>query len=345
MKWRTPSFINRQGIVLSSADIPYASALTFNAGVTKFHDEYIMVFRNDYAFCRQDFADFYAGISDNTVPQTNIGLARSHDGVNWRVDTTPCFEVNDQDITRAYDPRLTALDDECAMCFALDGKYGTRGGIAITRDFKSFTIKNITVPENRNLVLFPEKINGRYYRLERPFLSSNKKQYDIWISSSPDLEHWGHSRLLLSHGQVPFANSKIGPGAPPLKTPHGWLTLFHGVYNENTPLPAWSRDWFSTYYTGIMLLDLEDPSKVIAMAKYPLLTPETDYELDGFRGNVIFPGGMIAEPDGTVKIYYGAADTVECLATAQINDLIQFCYNKNTPSYRRHYEKAIIHTY
>ncbi len=345
MKWRTPSIINRQGIVLSPADMPYASALTFNAGVAKFHGEYIMVFRNDYAFSRQDFADFYAGISDNTVPQTNMGLARSRDGVHWQVSAKPCFEFKDSDISRAYDPRLTVIGDECVMCFALDGKYGTRGGIATTRDFQNFSVKNITAPENRNLVVFPEKTNGMYYRLERPFLSSNSKAYDIWISSSPDLIHWGNTRLLLGHDQVPFANSKIGPGAPPLKTPYGWLTLFHGVYNEADPLPSWSRNWVSTYYTGIMLLDLKNPSKVIAMGKSPLLTPETNYELDGFRGNVIFPGGLIGEPDGTAKIYYGAADTVECLATAKIDDLVQFCYNDNNQPHRRHYEEAEIYAH
>ena len=92
---------------------------------------------------------------------------------------------------------------------------------------------------------------------------------------------------------------------------------------------SWCRRWKKCYYGGIMLLDLEDPSKIIAIANRPLLVPEEEYELCGFRGGVIFPGGLIAEPDGTAKIYYGAADTVECLATAKIDDLIDFCFKYN----------------
>ena len=92
---------------------------------------------------------------------------------------------------------------------------------------------------------------------------------------------------------------------------------------------SWCRRWQKCYYGGIMLLDLEDPSKIIALAGRPLLVPEEEYELNGFRGGVIFPGGLIAEPDGTAKIYYGAADTVECLAVAEIKDLIDFCFEYN----------------
>ena len=98
---------------------------------------------------------------------------------------------------------------------------------------------------------------------------------------------------------------------------------------QEKPFAAWQRDWIFGYYGGVMLLDLENPAKIIALAKKPLLVPEMEYELDGFRGGVIFPGGLVAEPDGTAKIYYGAADTVECLAEAKIEDLVKFCFNFN----------------
>ena len=135
------------------------------------------------------------------------------------------------------------------------------------------------------------------------------------------------SDLLLGGEHVPFANAKIGPGAPPVKTEQGWLTTFHAVdIDPDRSKNGWEPAWKKRYSIGIMLLDLEDPHKVVGMSKTPLLAPEVSYETDdGFRNDVLFPGGMILEDDGEVKIYYGAADTVECLATAHVDDLIGLC--------------------
>jgi beta-1,4-mannooligosaccharide/beta-1,4-mannosyl-N-acetylglucosamine phosphorylase len=125
---------------------------------------------------------------------------------------------------------------------------------------------------------------------------------------------------------VPFANDKVGPAAPPIKTKKGWLTLFHSVdIDPSRGKNGWEDFWRKRYCAGIMLLDLENPAKVLGISKVPLLAPETKYERDGFRNDVIFPGGMILEDTGEVKIYYGAADTVECLATAHVDDLIGLC--------------------
>lgn len=328
MKYQTPKFVKKHGVVVSKENVPYDCALVFNAGITKREDDYVMLFRNDYGFCKQDFDDFYAGIADNTNPKTNIGAAFSKDGINWEVAPKSVFEMSGNNIRRAYDPRLTNLGDgNYGLCFAVDTSYGVRGGVAMTRDFENFDVKSVSAPENRNMALFPEKINGRYCRFERPFLSGSPK-FSMWLSYSPDLVHWGDSAIVLPAANVPFANNKIGPAAPPVKTPQGWLTLFHAVEIQETDFDAWQRNWNKCYYGGIMLLDLEDPSKIIAMAEKPLLVPEEKYEMEGFRGGVIFPGGFIAEPDGTAKIYYGAADTVECLAEAKISDLIDFCYNR-----------------
>lgn len=306
--------------VLSAKDIPYDASLIFNAGVTKYQGRYVMVFRNDY------------GQRPNSPhpAATNIGLAFSDDGINWEVQPNPCFELADDDIRRAYDPRLTVLDGKCCMCFAVDTNHGVRGGIAMTEDFDTFEILSMTVPDNRNMVLFPELVGGMYVRLERPFPVYGRgggSRFDIWLSDSPDLCYWGNSQLVLGVEHVPYANDKIGPAAPPIKTPVGWLTTFHAVdIDESREKNGWETRWQKRYTAGIMLLDLEDPSQVIAMSKEPLIAPEVPYETDGgFRNNVIFPGGMILEPGGEVKIYYGAADTVECLATADLGDLIKLC--------------------
>lgn len=327
--YKTPEFIKRKGIALSCKQIPYDSTLTFNAGISRYRDGYVMLFRNDYGFCKQDFADFYAGISDNTTPKTNLGAAFSKDGINWDVISESVFSLSGNGLNRVYDPRITDFGNgQYGVCFAIDSNAGVRGGIAVTEDFRHFDIKSISLPENRNMVLFPEKINGEYIRLERPFLACGR-HHSIWLSRSPDLIHWGESELVLSTQDLPYADFKIGPGAPPIKTPYGWLTLIHGVEKQEKPFASWQRDWIFGYYGGVMLLDLENPAKIIALAKKPLLVPEMEYELDGFRGGVIFPGGLVAEPDGTAKIYYGAADTVECLAEAKIEDLVKFCFNFN----------------
>jgi beta-1,4-mannooligosaccharide/beta-1,4-mannosyl-N-acetylglucosamine phosphorylase len=319
-EYTTSSCIKRaqQNPIVSSKDVPYGSDLLFNAGVTKYRDRYVMVFRNDYG---------YRG--EGVFEGTSIGLAYSKDGISWEVEKKPCFIWEDEETKRAYDPRLTVIEGKCYMCFAVDTRHGIRGGIASTEDFEAFEVISLSVPDNRNMVLFPEKIGSRYVRLERPFTVYSRggiDRFDVWLSRSPDLRFWGESGLVLGVEHVPFANDKIGPAAPPIRTEKGWLTTFHAVdIDPSRGKNGWEDNWQKRYSAGIMLLDLEDPSKVIGLAKDPLIVPETNYERDGFRNDVIFPGGMILEDSGEVKIYYGAADTVECLATAHIDDLIRLC--------------------
>ena len=326
MTYHTQSFVKRQGIVLSPEQCPYDSALTFNAGVIREGKGYRMLFRNDYGFCRRDFDDFYNGVADNTVPKTDIGIAVSEDGMRWSVEPGQALSWSDEDFSRIYDPRLVKLEDgRVAMTFALDSAFGTRCGTAITVDFSTFEILDITVPENRNIVLFPNRVNGLWMRLERPFAATPGRHSGIWINESPDLVHWGRPTLLLSVDDVAFSNEKLGPAVPPLLTEAGWLVLFHAVEECDRPFRAWERNWRRRYHCGAMLLDAENPRVIRGLAETPLMVPETDYELDGFRGGVIFPGAMIPEADGSVKIYYGAADTCECLATAPLSELIAFC--------------------
>ena len=278
-----------------------------------------MVFRNDYGTW-----------GTPRFEGTNNGLAFSDDGVHWQVQPKPCFEFRSEEISRGYDPRLIVIDGRCYMCFAVDTRHGVRGGIAVTEDFEKFDVLSLSVPDNRNMVLFPERLGGMYVRLERPFPVYGRgggEKFDVWLSDSPDLKYWGNSDLVLGGEHVPFANAKIGPGAPPVKTEKGWLTTFHAVdIDPDRGKNGWEPAWKKRYSIGLMLLDLEDPRKVVGMYKEPLLAPEAPYETDGgFRNDVLFPGGMILEDSGEVKIYYGAADTVECLATAHVDDLLNLC--------------------
>ena len=323
MDFKTSNVIKKfEKPILTYKDIPYKAALVFNAGVTKYNGKYVMMFRNDYG-------DY----ENHKLEGTNIGLATSNDGIHWNVSDKPCFNLKDDEIDRAYDPRLTVIDGVCYVCFAIDTKHGLRGGIASTTDFESFEIQTITLPDNRNMVLFPEKINGLYTRLERPmpvYSRWHKDVFDVWMSQSPDMKFWGNSKLVMGVEDIPFSNDKIGPAAPPIKTDKGWLTTFHSVWTDPTRgKNGWEDQWQKQYVAGIALLDLDDPSKVIGIYDKPLIAADLPHETDeGYRTHVIFPGGMILENNGEVKIYYGAADTVECLATADIDDLIKLCIEK-----------------
>ena len=319
--------------LLTPEEIPYDCALVFNAGVEKINGKYVMIFRNDY------------GTNEELVKQkigfkgTAIGVAISDNGVDgWKVREIPLcnYVFADQDakhdeVWRLYDPRITVIEGEIFLCLAMDTRHGVCGAIAkVDENFEKLEILSVTTPDNRNMVLFPEKIDGYYYRLERPFpvySRGGKDRFDIWISKSPDMKFWGESKLVLAVEDVPWANNKIGPAAPPVKTEKGWLATFHAVdaypgREDN----SWEGVWPKRYTAGIMLLDLEDPSKVVGMSKEPLMVPELPWEADeGYRRNTIFPGGMILEDDGEVKMYYGASDYVECLATANVDDLIALC--------------------
>ena len=311
--------------ILTWRDVPYPATLLFNPGVTKYQGKYVMVFRNDYG----DFAG--SGIFEGT----NLGLAFSDDGVRWEVQPEPCFQLSGGEratggIVRAYDPRLTVIEGRCYMAFAVDTLHGVRGGIAVTEDFAHWEILSLTAPDNRNLVLFPERIGGKYARLERPMTvygRGGRERFDIWFSDSADLQYWGNTAFVLGVEDVPYANLKIGPAAPPVKTPRGWLTTIHAVdFDPACGKNGWEAKWQKRYTAGLLLLDLDDPRKCIGLCPTPLLAPEAPYETsDGFRNDIIFPCGMILEDDGEVILYYGAADTVICLATAHMDDLLALC--------------------
>lgn len=317
-----------QNPVLSKKNVPYDAELIFNAGVCKFNGKYVMCFRNDYGATEADFAAKKSRLS------TNIGLAYSDDGIRWNVAGKPCFSFTGDGFRRAYDPRLTVIDGRCYMCFAVDGDAGICGGIAVTDDFEKFELLYLSEPDNRNMVLFPEKVNGNFLRLDRPFPvygKGGKEEFDTWLSASPDCRYWGGHRRILKSGEIPFCNSKTGPAAPPVRTEAGWLTTFHAVWKlEHPALYSWDPNgWNKVYTAGIMLLDSENPARILGIAKRPLIVPQEEYERKGFRGSAIFPGGMILEDSGEVKFYYGAADTVECLATADVSDLIAACLRKD----------------
>jgi len=321
--------------ILSPKDVQFEASQIFNAGVVKHHGEYLMAFRNDYNMSPQLFIDWKAGKCELHACSCRIGLAHSQDGLHWKPVDHPVFDIElaakltGEKIVRVYDPRLSVVNDEIYMAFATDTESSEqRVGLVRTRDFKDYELITYTLPNNRNMLLFPDKIGGMYYRLERPF---NESDGDIWISRSPDLRYWGDHRRLLDRRSLNFCNGKIGPGAPPVRTAAGWLTIFHAVTEVSEALDSWQnpyREWHSKYTFSAMLLDLDDPFRIIGIMDRPLLEPEEEFECKGFRGSVLFPGSLIPEADGSVKLYYGAADTVECVAFGQLDKLIAACLER-----------------
>jgi len=187
--------------------------------------------------------------------------------------------------------------------------------LARTTDFSSLeTIGFIAGPDHRNCALFPERIGGCYVRLERPH---GESEGDIYIGYSPDLIFWGCTKLLLEKNTRYWESAKVGPGAPPVKTEQGWLVVYHGCRQSVNGY---------TYQMGCMLLDLEDPSRIIGKMNEPLMSPEEYYERVGLVSNVVFPTAVIRHggPD-EIKVYYGAADTCIGLATGSVSELVRLC--------------------
>jgi predicted GH43/DUF377 family glycosyl hydrolase len=291
--------------IVTPAMIPGANAV-FNSAVARIGERYVGVFRVEK---RQGFQSLRVGWSDDGI------AGWTFDPEEVLVPTEEPFITYEQ---ARYDPRIThvAADGRYYICHASENRFGCQVSVASTTDFRSFTkIAIASEPTNRNMVLFPEKIRGLYVRLDRPW-EGGAMSGNIWISYSPDLVYWGRSECIMSSRTFAWDQGKIGPGAPPIKTGEGWLILYHGI----TP-----RVNAKIYKAGVALLDLDDPRKVIARGKEYLMAPREPYERIGDVPNVVFPTAAIAYPDkDELRIYYGGADTVFCLAAASIRELIEF---------------------
>ena len=302
--------------ILTKDDVPYPVATVHNAGVAKYNGRYYMLFR-----------------SHRRNGRSILGMATSDDGFHFQVRPEPFMVPATESaaepgrVFASYeeygieDPRICALEDRYLITYSAYSRHGVRIGLAQTKDFQSLErIALITQADYRNVVLFPRKFNGRYARLDRPH--SEIAPWSIWISYSPDLVHWGDSRLVMGTIQYHWDEMKIGPGATPFETERGWLHIYHGVF------PTMDG---SVYRLGVALHDLEDPAKLLGVADEWILQPEDPWEVTGYVHNVVFSCGAIPEDDGTVKIYWGGADTVMCVGTAKIRDLVDLCLENPRP--------------
>ena len=297
--------------ILTKRDVPYPVETVHNAGVVKHQGRYIMLFR-----------------SHRRNGRSIIGKAESDDGFSFSVHEEPFLMPAKEGVFREYeafgveDLRICPIEGVYLLTYSAYSRYGARIGLARTVDFKEVErLALISQPDMRNCVIFPEKINDRYVRLDRPH--GEIAPWSINVSYSPDLVHWGDSRVVMKPAPYHWDEMKIGPGATPIKTERGWLHIYHGVFETMAG---------AVYRLGVALHKLDDPGVILGVADEWILQPEDPWEITGYVSNVVFTCGAVPEPDGTVKIYWGGADTVMCVGTARIADLVDMCiHNPRSP--------------
>ncbi|MDU5946036.1 MAG: glycoside hydrolase family 130 protein, partial [Paenibacillus macerans] len=314
----------------------------FNAGVAQVRDEIILLLRvseapvsdrvdevlvprlneagTDVLIERYDKADPSYDFSDSrfvardgrTAMLTSLShlrVARSKDGVHFDIEPQPAlFPEHALEAWGIEDPRVTQIGDMYYITYSSASARGVGVGLAETRDFRTFKRHGLMLaPENKDVMIFPEKINGKYYALHRPVPKSFGSP-EMWIAESPDLIHWGNHRFLMGLSEQGWDSARMGGGAVPIRIDRGWLALYHGADSKHR------------YCMGAVLLDLKDPAKVIARSRVPVLEPETAYEVNGFFGGVVFSCGAILL-DQTIRMYYGAADEVMAVVDIPLEDI------------------------
>jgi predicted GH43/DUF377 family glycosyl hydrolase len=292
--------------ILTKDDIPYPVETVHNAGICRYNDRIIMLFRSHLRNGR-----------------SIIGIAESEDGFKFSVRPEPFMLPATQGVFAEYeafgveDPRICCIDGEYLITYSAYSPHGVRIALAKTRDFESVErLSLISQSDMRNVVIFPERFNGRYARLDRPH--SEISPWSVWLSWSPDLIHWGDSEVVMKPVPYHWDESKIGPGATPIRTESGWLCIYHGVFETMDG---------AVYRLGVALHDLTDPAKIIGVSDEWILAPEDPWELTGYVHNVVFSCGAVEDGDGGINIYWGGADTVMCAGTARIDDLLELCLN------------------
>lgn len=287
--------------ILTRAVAPNVNSI-FNSAVVPFDGAYAGVFR-----------------CDNTARDMELRSGFSPDGLKWQIGAERIhFVCDDPELGQflyAYDPRVCWIEDRYYVTWC-NGYHGPTIGVGYTHDFQTFyQLENAFLPYNRNGVLFPRKIRGKFAMLSRPSDTGHTPFGDIFYSESPDMEHWGHHRHVMAPSGG-WQSTKVGAGPTPIETTEGWLMFYHGVLT--------SCNGF-VYSFGAALLDLDEPWKVIHRTRPYLLNPRELYECVGDVPNVAFPCAALYDPaTDRIAIYYGGADTVTCLAYTRFTELLDF---------------------
>ncbi len=317
---------------------------TFNPGAVAFNDEIILLLRVAEACIskpgkiRVPFYDFrgHFGVPgimqfDDDNPDvklkgnrgivyrgkdylssiSHIRLARSKNGIDFTVDDKPfIYPCSADEEYGIEDARVSFIEDRYFINYTIVSGDGWSTALSVTDDFVSHKpLGIIFCPQNKDVSIFPEKIHGKYAALHRPNSNGFGKP-SIWYAHSLNLLHWGNHKCIARPRNNDYEKLKIGGGSAPIKTDKGWLCIYH------------AKDENSRYSLFAMLLDIDEPWKVIKRPGKPLFVPETEYETKGFFPNVVFSNGIV-EKDGCLYMYYGASDQTSCLATSTVDKIMQ----------------------
>jgi len=241
---------------------------------------------------------------------SHIRVARSKNGIDFTVDATPfIFPCSSDAEYGIEDARVNFVDNKYYINYTIVSGDGWSTALSITEDFRTHQRLGVIFhPQNKDVSIFPEKVNGKYIALHRPNNDGFGKP-SIWYAESPDLLHWGNHKCLVRPRENGYENLKVGGGSAPLKTDKGWLCIYHGKGTN------------SKYSLFALLLDLEHPERVLKRSKNPIFKPELPYETEGFFPNVVFTNGLI-EKEGQIYMYYGSADETSCLAVSSIDNIM-----------------------
>lgn len=242
---------------------------------------------------------------------SHLRLVCSVDGTHFYEPEgyTPIFGDGPQETFGIEDCRVVTMDDGYHLTYTKVSPEGVGVGYIFTEDWKQFKRGGmIFPPHNKDCAIFGERINNRYYALHRPSSPELGGNY-IWLAESPDLYHWGNHKCIALTRENTWDSARLGAGAAPIRTDKGWLEIYHGATHDHR------------YCLGALLLDLEDPSRVLARSEQPIMEPLADYEKTGFFGNVVFTNGQLLNEDD-LTIYYGASDEVICRANFSVSEIL-----------------------
>ncbi|MFA7250256.1 MAG: glycosidase [Dehalococcoidia bacterium] len=301
--------------ILTAAHWPYPANTVFNPGAVQLPSGETLLL---------------ARVEDRSGA-SHLTVARSADGVSdWRIDPQPTMlplpGQHPEELWGIEDARIVWLAEleRYAITYTAYSRNGPLVALALTADFVTFDrLGPITPPEDKDAALFPRRIDGRWVLIHRPVAHMPGSKANIWLSFSPDLKHWGDHMILMEAREGSHWDAgKIGLSPPPIETPEGWLVLYHGV--RHTPSGA-------IYRMGAALLDLEDPRRVVRRSSDWVFGPAEPYELTGDVPNVVFPCGTVIDRDsGEMRMYYGAADSRICVATADVAQVLDWLRQTDT---------------
>ncbi len=304
---------NPNNPILTAEDWPYAVHSVFNPAATEFNGKTLLLARVED---RRGFSHLTKAVSEDGV-------------TNWQIDKWPTLEASSDYPEEAWgieDPRITRIDElnRWAVVYTSFSRSGPTVSLALTKDFVTFEkAGSIMPPEDKDAALFPCRFKNKWLLIHRPIGPhfGNMQQLGpgahIWVSCSTDLKYWGdHSILINARDGGWWDANKVGLCAPPLETADGWLILYHGVRQTASG---------SLYRLGLALLDRENPMKVLRRSDEWIFGPEEPYEREGDVRDVVFPCGWVLDKAcAKVRMYYGAADSRICLATASLGDLLEY---------------------